>query len=150
MRLNIDIEKHFNLKKIKLDLKDVINDFAGNIIKDHKQRLQHGQGVDMKLMQKLNPLTIKSKRQKKYKNPRIPLNATGLMSKIKFKDSKKATKSRQFAILKPPDKRDEIGAYHQSDNPRPPKREWFGITVKQEKKGLKMMEQYIEDELKRA
>jgi hypothetical protein len=148
MRLNIDIEKHFNLKKIKLDLKDVINDFAGNVIKDHKQRLQFGQGVDMKPMQKLQPSTIKSKRQKKYKNPRVPLNATGSMSKIKFKE--KATRSRQAATLKPPDKRDDVGVYHQSGNPRLPKREWFGITVKQEKKGLQMMEKYIEDELKRA
>ena len=83
MRLNIDIEKHFDLKKIKLNLKDVINDFAGNVIKDHKQRLQYGQGLDMKPMQKLQPSTIESKRQKKYINPRIPLNATGAMSKIK-------------------------------------------------------------------
>tara|TARA_R110002020_G_scaffold43981_2_gene127124 strand:- start:780 stop:1226 length:447 start_codon:yes stop_codon:yes gene_type:complete len=148
MKLDIDIKELFDLKKIKFDFSSTLNDFAKNVVKDHKRRLQFGQGVDMKPMKKLQPSTIKSKRIKNYKNPRVPLNATSTMSKIKFKE--RATKSNQTATLKPADSRDEIGVYHQEGGARLPKREWFGVTVKQEQKGIKLMEQRIEKELKRV
>ena len=63
-----------------------------------------------------------------------------MMSKIKHKQ--KATKSNQLAILKPANKRDEIGYYHQKGD-GVPKREWFGITKKQDEKAIKNMERKI-------
>ena len=148
MDFNVDIEKMFDLKKVKFDFSKTLNEFAKNVVKDHRRRLQFGQGVDMKPMKKLTPLTIADKRAKNYKNPRVPLFATGTMSNIRI--DKKASPSSQEAILKPAKRRQEIGAYHQSDSKRPPKREWFGVTVKQEKKGVQMMIEKIDKVLKNA
>ena len=141
MKADIKLEKNFDLSRFKLDLSTELNDIAGAIMEDHSRRLQHGQGVDMKMYkEKLKRKTVASKRAKGYPKPRIPLYATGMMSKIKHKQ--KATKSNQLAILKPANKRDEIGYYHQEGD-GVPKREWFGITKKQDEKAIKNMERKI-------
>ena len=178
--LRVDLEKKFNLKKIKpTKLKDVLNDWAGNIVKDHRRRLQYGQDVDMKPMTKLQASTIHGKRFNNYSKPRVPLYGTGAMSKVY--QNKQATTSSPQATIIPPKKRAEIAKYHQGGtspyiikakkgkrlyplfnnrgevysarqvkHPGLPEREWFGITEKQEKKGLRMMEKNIEDQINRA
>jgi hypothetical protein len=60
----------------------------------------------------------------------------------------RATKSKPIAVIMPKDNRKEIGKYHQSGGGTLPKREWFGITANQEKKGLKIMRLEIERLLK--
>lgn len=175
------VEKKFDLSKITFDMSKQLNEFADAIVLDHKNRLQFGQGVDMKPMAKLKGSTIASKRFKRLKKPRIPLYGTGLMSKVYVK--KRASKTKQRAIVIPPKKRKEIAKYHQYGTsgpypirPIPPnnklgpiftnrgemtfrkkvmhpglkKREWFGITVKQEKVGLRLISNEIERVLKNA
>lgn len=175
------IEKKFDLRKVRFDFSKQLNDFADAVVLDHKTRLQHGQGVDMKPMAKLKGSTIASKRFKRRKKPRVPLYGTGLMSKVYVK--KRASKSQQRAIVIPPKKRAEIGKYHQYGTsgpypirPKPPKtklgpiftdrgemtfrkkvmhpglkkREWFGITIKQEKVGLRLISNEIERQLRRV
>ena len=111
MRTTIDISKAFNLNKIKFDLSREINEAAKAVVKDHDRRLSFGQGVDGRMMDKLQPSTIKSKRLKGYAKPRVPLYATGTMKNIRI--DKKASRLNQEARLTPPKSRTEIGVYHQ-------------------------------------
>lgn len=151
MRTTIDISKTFNLKKIKFDLSKEINEAAKAVVKDHDKRLSFGQGVDGRMMTKLQPSTIKSKRLKGYAKPRIPLYATGTMKNIRI--DKKATRINQEARLTPPKSRIEpepIGAFHQEGGGNLPKREWFGVTEKVEKDLLRVMAIRIERILKNA
>ena len=136
MRTTIDISKAFNLKKINFDLSREINRAAQAIVKDHDNRLNYGQGVDGKMMTRLQPSTIKSKRLKGYRKPRVPLYATGTMKNIRI--DKKATPRDQEARLTPPKSRIEIGAYHQKGSSMLPQREWFGLSKAAIKKIDKM------------
>jgi len=148
MKTKIKISKKFNLNKVSFDLSKEINEAAQAIVKDHDRRLRFGQGVDGKMMKKLQPSTIKSKRLKGYKKPRVPLYATGTMKDIRI--DKKATPQSQESRLTPPKSRTEIGVYHQEGGVRLPKREWFGVTTKVEKDLLRRMEIKIERNLQRA
>ncbi len=148
MRTTIDISKAFNLKKVKFDLSKEINEAAKAVVKDHDRRLSFGQGVDGKMMAKLQPSTIKSKRLKGYAKPRVPLYATGTMKNLRI--DKKATRANQEARLTPPKSRSEIGVYHQQGNINLPQREWFGVTEKVEKDLLRTMSIKIERILRNA
>ena len=151
MRTTINISKSFNLKKIKFDLSKEINEAAKAVVKDHDKRLSFGQGVDGKMMAKLRPSTIKSKRFKGYAKPRVPLYATGTMKNIRI--DKKATRTSQEARLTPPKSRiepDPIGVFHQEGSGILPKREWFGITKKMEKDLIRFVEIKINRILKNA
>ncbi len=148
MRTTIDISKAFNLKKVKFDLSKEINEAAKAVVKDHDRRLSFGQGVDGKMMAKLQPSTIKSKRLKGYAKPRVPLYATGTMKNLRI--DKKATRANQEARLTPPKSRSEIGVYHQEGNINLPQREWFGVTEKVEKDLLRTMSIKIERILRNA
>tara|TARA_R100000084_G_scaffold47449_1_gene19592 strand:- start:974 stop:1420 length:447 start_codon:yes stop_codon:yes gene_type:complete len=148
VRTTIDISKAFNLKKVKFDLSKEINEAAKAVVKDHDRRLSFGQGVDGKMMAKLQPSTIKSKRLKGYAKPRVPLYATGTMKNLRI--DKKATRANQEARLTPPKSRSEIGVYHQQGNINLPQREWFGVTEKVEKDLLRTMSIKIERILRNA
>ena len=148
MRTTIDISKAFNLNKINFDLSKEINEAAKAVVKDHDKRLSFGQGVDGKMMAKLQPSTIKSKRLKGYAKPRVPLYATGTMKNLRI--DKKATRANQEARLTPPKSRSEIGVYHQEGNINLPQREWFGVTEKVEKDLLRTMSIKIERILRNA
>jgi len=151
MRTTIDISKKFNLKKISFNLSKEINEAAKAVVKDHEKRLNFGQGVDGRMMTKLKPSTVKSKRLRGYKKPRVPLYATGTMKNIRI--DKKATSKKQEARLTPPKSRidpDPIGVFHQAGSGNLPRREWFGVTEKVEKDLLKTMRIKIDRLLKRA
>ena len=150
MKTRINISKKFNLNKISFNLSREINEAAKAIVKDHDRRLQFGQGVDGKPMEKLSPFTIMDKRIRGYKKPRVPLFATGTMKNIRIE--KTAVATSQEARLTPPLSRLEIGAKHQEGNKsiNLPQREWFGITTKVEKDLLRNMEIKIERNLRRA
>ena len=179
MKPEIEINKNFNLSKIKFDLSRQINMFAGSVIQDHKKRLQHGQGVDEKKMKKLSPSTIHGKRHNNLSKPRIPLYGEGKMLNVYSKE--RATKSKPINIIIPPNSRKEVASYHQFgtgpysikaknspvlgplfnskgqkyfskkvNHPGLPKREWFGITKKQEIKGLKLINKAIDRMIRNA
>lgn len=147
MKLDINIEKKFNLKNIKLDLHKELN-FAGDVVKeDHFKRLERGLGVSGP-MKNLADSTIIAKGF-----DQILVNE-GSMRNLK---KKKATRTKQFVELSPHDKRKrngvtdaQIGLYHQEGGGRLPKREWFGITVKSEKRALKIIELKIDKLLRDA
>ena len=73
MKTRISISKKFDLNKVSFNLSREINEAAKAIVKDHDRRLQFGQGVDGKPMEKLSPFTIMDKRIRGYKKPRVPL-----------------------------------------------------------------------------
>ena len=75
----------------------------------------------------------------------------------------KATKVKQQVNIHPGEKQvyvvngkptnvtmSDVGSFHQEGAGNLPKREWFGITVKAEKKIMKMVEFEIERQIQRA
>ena len=172
MKLSVDIEKNFDLSKVKFDLSKQINMFAGAVILDHKTRLNHGQDINGKPMKKLSGSTIQSKRAKRMKKPRVPLYGKGIMKNVYSKQ--RATKSNPLNIIIPPKEREKVAVYHQNgtkpyvikskdkmlgpiytprgnkffakkvNHPGLAKREWFGITEKQERNGLRLIELEID------
>ena len=146
MRLNIDISKKFNLKKINLNLTKELNE-AGKVIRlDHITRLEKGTGVDGNPMKALQPSTIKSKGSDKI------LVDTGQMRNL---DMQRATPSNQVVTLFPGKKRkrgkvtnQQIGGFHQRGD-GVPERKWFGISREAEKKAMKAIELRIDRILRR-
>ena len=143
--LTIDLEKKFNLNKFKLDLHKELN-FAGDVIvKDHVTRLERGEGVNGP-MQNLADSTIKAKGFDQI-----------LVHKDKMRhlNRKNATKKKQLITIFPGTERRrdgltkaEIWAKHQLGK-GVPKRVWFGITTKAEKKCLKIIENKIDKILRK-
>ena len=179
MSFGVSVEKDFDLTRVKFDMSKQINMVAGAIIKDHKNRLTYGQDVNEKPMEKLSGSTIQSKRARKMKKPRIPLYGKGVMLKVYSKQSAtknnpvniiippkkrekvavyhqkgtrpykiKPKKAKRLGPLFTP--RGDIYFAKQVNHPGLPKREWFGVTKTQEKKGVKLMELEIERILRDA
>ena len=143
----ITIEKNFDLRKISLDLHKELNR-AGQIIKrDHFKRLERGQGVKGALVPSKKAIGK-------------TLVNTGKMRNLVMD---RATKQKQEVNIHPGEKQfyivngkktnvtmSDVGGFHQRGEGNLPKREWFGITDKAEKRILKMMELEIERQIKRA
>ena len=175
----IKIEKYFDLKRINLDFHKELNRVGEDVVKDHIDRLNGGQGVDGRQLKSLTPSTIHAKKHKGSPNPRTPLVDTGMMKKIYV--NKKATRTDQETTIIPAKKRAKIGAIHQEgtkpysihvkkakalgalfnsrgdmyfsksvDHPGHPKREWFGLTKKIEAKADRLMQLALERKLRNA
>tara|TARA_R100001082_G_C4365876_1_gene161915 strand:- start:4017 stop:4463 length:447 start_codon:yes stop_codon:yes gene_type:complete len=148
MKQGIQIDKNFDLKKIKLDLSKELN-FSGDIIvKDHFKRLNVGTDANGRGMKQLKPATVARKGSDQV-----------LVDKDKMRHlvRSRATKAKPFVNIHPgkKQKRDgvtnaQIGLYHQTGAGRLPKREWFGITKKAEKQCLKAVELRIEKLIRNA
>tara|TARA_R100000008_G_scaffold13084_1_gene6471 strand:- start:442 stop:891 length:450 start_codon:yes stop_codon:yes gene_type:complete len=149
MKTDINIAKNFNLNNITLDLSKELN-YAGDIIvKDHVARLERGQDANEKQMKPLAESTIKAKGFNQI-----------LVEKDKMRHlvRTKASASKQSVTIKPGDKEKrkggltniEIAAFHQEGGPNLPKREWFGISRKAEKKAMDMVEKRIDKMIKNA
>ena len=144
--MDVKMEMKFDLNKIKLDLHRELNS-SGNIIKqDHFTRLERGMGVNGP-MKNLAPSTIEAKGFDQI------LVDTGKMRNLVIEE---ATKSDQTVTLYPGKKElrgkvtnQQIGAFHQEGD-GVPKREWFGITKKAEKKCNKIIEDRIDRILNNA
>ena len=139
----IVVTKDFDLNKITLDLTKELNRSAQIIKTDHFERLESGQGVKSAL--------IPSK-----KAIGKTLVNTGKMRNLVIE---KATKQKQEAVVHPGRKQnypnsnvtmEDVGIFHQSGAGNLPKREWFGITQKAEKRIIKMVELEIERQIQRA
>ena len=146
MKMDVKMEMKFDLNKIKLDLHRELNS-SGNIIKqDHFTRLERGMGVNGP-MKNLAPSTIEAKGFDQI------LVDTGKMRNLVIEE---ATKSDQTVTLYPGKKElrgkvtnQQIGTFHQEGD-GDPKREWFGITKKAEKKCNKIIEDRIDRILNNA
>ena len=147
MKFDVDIQKKFNLKNIKLDLHRELN-FAGDAVKeDHFKRLEKGEGMNGQMKPLADSTVI----------------AKGFDQTLVNEDSmrnlqvKRATRARQVVELSPHSKRKrngvtdaQIGAFHQEGGGNLPKREWFGVTKKSEKRALKIIELKIDKLLRNA
>ena len=147
MKLNINLSKKFNLKKIKLNLSRELNE-AGKIIrKDHITRLERGMGADGNRMENLADSTIEAKGF-----DQILVN-TGKMRNLVIE---RATAKKQEVVLYPGRKEkrgkvtnQQIGGFHQHGK-GVPKREWFGISQDAEKKAMRAIKLKIEKALRNA
>ena len=145
--MDIKMKTNFDLSKIKLDLHKELN-LCGNIIKqDHFSRLERGMGVNGP-MKNLAPSTIEAKGF-----DQILVN-TGKMRNLVME---RANKSNQMVTIYPGKDQlrgkvtnQQIGAFHQEGGGNLPKREWFGITKKVEKKCNKIIENRIDKALSNA
>ena len=147
MKMDVKMEMKFDFSKIKLDLHKELNS-SGNIIKqDHFSRLERGMGVNG-AMKNLAPSTIEAKGF-----DQILVN-TGKMRNLVME---RAKKSNQTVTIYPGKKQlrgkvtnQEIGTFHQDGGGNLPKREWFGITKKVEKRCTKIIEDRIDRILNNA
>jgi len=177
--MRVSVEKKFDLSKIRLDLSKQINMFADSVILDHKKRLSNGQDIHEKPFKKLSPSTIHSKRNKNLPKPRTPLYGEGIMLNV-YSVKKATRSNQENIIIPPKKRSKVAAYHQQGTGPytiRPrtsrylgplfsssgqkyfarevnhpglSKREWFGITKTQEKKGLQLIELAIERLLRRG
>jgi len=177
--LKLNISKNFDLSKVRFDLSKQINMMAGSVVLDHKKRLSNGQDIHEKPFIKLSASTIHSKRFKNLPKPRIPLYGKGIMLNVYSKQRATKNKQINIIIppkkraevatyhqsgtapyVIKPKIANVLGPLFSSrgnkyfakkvNHPGLPKREWFGITKKQEKKGLRLIERAISRILRRA
>ena len=177
--MSVTVTKDFDLGKINLDLHKELN-LCGEIIKkDHYQRLEKGQGVDGSQMKALSPNTEASKgsskilvKSGKMRKLLIEKASKSNQQVVLHPERKQKYKGTNVTMS-------DVGGYHQSgtspykivpikakklsfktangwvhtdkvNHPGLPKREWFGISEKTEKKCVDLIEMRIEKELNRA
>ena len=107
---------------------------------------------------KLKPSTVRRKLKTGSPMPDTPLYHTGQMSNLSpISGENKATPSRQFASVKVARKRKykksnvtslEVGQFHMAGAGSLPKRQWFGIRKKMNKKIRKMLQLRLIDKIK--
>jgi hypothetical protein len=175
----VEITKEFDLRKIKLDLSKQLND-AGRIIRlDHTERLESGLGVNGERMTPLKENTIIAKgsdqilvdtgqmkllemkratrtkqvveifpgRKKKYKGTNVTSADVGKLHQTGTSRYTITPKKAKFLRFKTTSGVVYTKKVH---HPGLPKREWFGISKKAEKRGIRMVELYIDKQLKNA
>tara|TARA_X000001382_G_scaffold79931_1_gene56174 strand:- start:213 stop:740 length:528 start_codon:yes stop_codon:yes gene_type:complete len=156
-----------------LDLTREINLMADSVVADHKKRGKYGIGLNGKKLKKLRPSTVHSKRAKGSSKPRTPLYDTGTMVDVSVVN-RASRDSQKARIKPPKSRQDIGGYHQNGTRPytiKPrnanalgpiynnrggtffarevrhtgvPKREWFGITKEQERKGLKRIARKID------
>ena len=141
----------------EIDLSREINNSAGTIIKDMKERSRRSLDINDNSLEPLAESTIKAKRKKNYKKPSHPLIATGTLTgglgeKTKGAYLKKrATPTNQLAIISAPTKKAIsskgrfYGQYHQGSNrnKKLEERKFFGVSRDAEADIEKAMEKRI-------
>jgi hypothetical protein len=155
----ITIEKNFDFSKINMDLSKELNLSGSMIIKDMVDKNRKGLSYNGEKLEPLNPKTIKRKRAKGRSNPSRALYDSGLMigrgsaKKTGGRGlflSKRASKTKQEAVISFAKDRHQIGIYHNEGTNKLPKREWFGVSDKVEKDILRMIELRIDRILRSA
>ena len=137
------IRRNFNLNKIKLDLSKVLNTGIKIISSDIQQGIERGSQFGRAFVPNA-PSTVKKK------GFNHPLKHTGLMMNAGKMIKGKATRNKQTATLSPHERRIDIAFWNDQGTDNIPARPFWGISEKAEKNILKMAEQEIETELKRA
>jgi|TARA_B100000315_G_C14355980_1_gene486191 hypothetical protein len=148
--MSVTVEMDFDLKRINFNFSKELNKVGEIIKRDHYQRLERGEGVDGSQMKSLSPNTISAKGNNKI------LVDTGQMRNLVID---KASKTNQAVVIHPGEKRQykgtsvtmsDVGGFHQKGNTNLPKREWFGISNDANQRSERLMEERIEQELRRA
>ena len=158
--MSVTVEMDFDLKRINFNFSKELNKVGEIIKRDHYQRLERGEGVDGSQMRGLKPATIASK--SKSKDRRISANANKILvgtEQMRNLVIDKASKTNQAVVIHPGEKRrykgtsvtmSDVGGFHQKGNTNLPKREWFGISNDANQRSERLMEERIEQELRRA
>ena len=148
--MSVTVEMDFDLKRINFNFSKELNKVGEIIKRDHYQRLERGEGVDGSQMKSLSPNTTSAKGNNKI------LVDTGQMRNLVID---KASKTNQAVVIHPGEKRrykgtsvtmSDVGGFHQKGNTNLPKREWFGISNDANQRSERLMEERIEQELRRA
>ena len=130
----------------KLDLHKEVNVVASMLVKDIRDGIASKKDINNRAFAPLKPSTAKQKKRKGYSNPSTPLWATGQMKEVYVKP--RAKKGRELAQIQVPKGRDGvnrivIGDIHNKGD-GVPKREWYGVGSRAEKK----IDQYVEQALR--
>ena len=116
------------------DMPALINLIADAVRIDVEKGITTSKDTRNKPFKRLKAATIKAKKRKGSAYPSRPLEDTGAMKRVYVKQ--RASKSKPEAIITMP-KKAEYGVYH------PPKREWFGISTRADKKIHKLIQRWM-------
>jgi len=139
MKMDLKVDKNFDLSKFKLDLSEEIKDGINLIARD----IEHGIDGGAQFGKQFKRNAISTIKRKGFDHP---LKETGLM-KNKNKMIKRFYKKtdEQIGELLPNEKRIDIGYWNQTGTKKIPSRPWFGISEDAERKTMTA----IEDKIKR-
>lgn len=141
--IDMKINKNFNLKNIKLDLHNELNDGLDVIADDIQKGIQQGRQFGAPFIRNADS-TIKKK------GFDHPLKETGLMMNPNKMIKRKASRGRQIAKLYPNEERTDIAYWNHEGTDDIPARPFWGISKDAEKRILAKVDQEIERELRRA
>ena len=125
-RVGIPVRWDLNLKKT-LGGERFMKILAGVVVKDIKSGLTTGRDINGRSFKKLKSSTVRQK--KKRGQTGKPLIATGMMKKLP-----PVTAKQGKAIISVAKQRDDIAVYHSTGSGDLPKRDWFGVSKKAERK----------------
>lgn len=133
-----------------LELHNEVNAVAGMIVKDIRDGIKAKKDIDGNSFEKLKPSTVKQKKRKGYSNPTTPLLATGQMRDVYVKP--RATKGKEIAQIQVPKGRDGVNRIVVGDIHNKgislPKREWYGVGKRAEKKIDKAVKQMLREKMR--
>ena len=132
--------------KMALKVARVLNLAADIIVGDMKDGItKHSEDIHGREFAKLSPNTIASKKKKGQSSK--PLLAEGKMKEVYVRS--RANNKKLVAVIGV-NKRDRLGASvgHNEGSGNLPKREWFGVSKRAEKKCVKLARKMIKKELR--
>ena len=134
----------------KLELHNEVNAVAGMIVKDIRDGIASKKDINDSSFAPLKPSTVRQKKRKGYSNPSTPLWAKGQMKEVYVKP--RAKKGKELAQIQVPKGRDGInrivvGDIHNKGDGLP-KREWYGVGKRAEKKIDKAVKQMLREKMR--
>ena len=177
--MSVTVEMDFDLKRINFNFSKELNKVGEIIKRDHYQRLERGEGVDGSQMKSLSPNTISAKGNNKIlvdtgqmRNLVIDKASKTNQAVVIHPGEKRQYKGTSVTMS-------DVGGFHQKgtspytitpkkarilafqgsdgmvftkkvNHPGLPKREWFGISNDANQRSERLMEERIEQELRRA
>ena len=124
--------KRKRIKFVNKKIAEMLNDIADAFVGQTKSNVEKGKDINMKSFAPLADSTKEAKRKKGSRFPNKPLMDSGLMRKV-FR-SKSASASSLESRVGVAQKRKEIAQFHNDGGDNLPKREWFGIGTKTERR----------------
>ena len=145
--IQIDMFKNFDLRKISLDLSDIINKAIKLVGRDIRLGIERGV-VAGSVFAPNAPSTLKIKASKGQGAK--PLEATGLLKDDKRMQRTKATKANQVATLLPNSERVDISFWNDQGTKTIPARKHWGISDDAENKIITLARNTIKKNIKKA
>ena len=126
-----------SLRKFRISLRDkriaqMLNDMADSFVGQTKSNLKNKKDIHFDSFTPLKASTIQAKNKKGSRFARIPLKDTGLMSRVYR--SKTASASDLESHVTVAASRRNVAEFHNEAGGNLPKREWFGIGTKTERR----------------